>query len=171
MRYEELMKDKKVLLIGSGEDLNGRALNDRISAQDCEWDYIARINHHFGDIADVGRRMDICFVARREYANWYFHTAVKHGPGLIVAFRDGCACDCHYRESVAKKLDMGERVSSGLAAVHWLLEHGAKVDVIGFGKKDSTEKRYPDGKVDNVGQYDWTAERLWIESQSGVTML
>lgn len=42
MRYEELMKDKKVLLIGSGEDLNDRALNGRISAQDCEWDYIAQ---------------------------------------------------------------------------------------------------------------------------------
>lgn len=170
MRTE--LKGKKVLLIGSGDDLNGRALNERISSPDCEWDAIARINKHYGAVEDVGKRMDICFVAKREYAGWYFHSATPHGDMMIVAFKDGCCCDRFYREEVAKELGMGVRVSSGLAAVHWLLAHGATVEIIGFGKPDElAAKTYPDGTADPNAQYDWTAEYLWIKAQPGVTFL
>lgn len=167
---------KRVLLIGSGADLNGRGLNERISAQDCEWDAIARINHHFGDVADVGKRMDICFVGHREWATWYFGTCSRREPYLIVAFHDGCACDMRYRDKVAQELNMGERVSSGLAAVHWLLARGAQVDIIGFnapgGNIDMTgRKTYADGTLDENPRFDWTAEILWIKEQPGVTLL
>lgn len=170
------MTGKRVLLIGSGADLNGRALNERISAPDCEWDAIARINHHFGEVEDVGKRMDICFVGQREWANWYFSTCSRREPHLIVAFREGCACEPHYRVRVAAELKMGDFVSSGLAAVHWLLAHGAQVDIIGFnapgGEIDTTGKKtYADGSEDGNTRFDWTAEILWIKEQPGVTLL
>ena len=170
------MTGKRVLLIGGGADLNGRGLNERISAVECEWDAVARINHHFGEVADVGKRMDICFVGQREWANWYFHSCSRRAPGLIVAFRDGCACEPGYRARVAQELGMGEMVSSGLAAVHWLLARGAQVDIIGFnapgGVVDMTgRKLYADGSVDENPRFDWTAEILWIKEQPGVTLL
>ena len=167
---------KRVLLIGSGADLNGRGLNERISAMECEWDCIARINKHYGAIADVGRRMDICFVGHREWATWYFGTATRHEPHMIVAFRDGCGCDTNYRDKVAREINLGERVSSGLAAVHWLLAHGAQVDIIGFnapgGEIDASGvKTYATGEIDANKKFDWTAEILWIKGQPGVTLL
>lgn len=170
------LEGKRVLLIGSGADLNGRGLNERISAQACEWDAIARINHHFGDVADVGKRMDICFVGHREWATWYFGTCSRRESFKIVAFHDGCGCERFYRDKVAQELNMGERVSSGLAAVHWLLAHGAQVDIIGFnapgGEIDPTGmKTYADGTVDENPRFDWTAEILWIKEQPGVTLL
>lgn len=172
MRHD--LTGKKVLLIGSGADLNGRAMQERISAQDCEWDAIARINRFFGEPADVGQRMDICFVAKREWANWYFYGTCKREPFLIVAFRDGCACDRGYREKTAQELNLGEVVSSGLCAVHWLLAHGAKVDIIGFnapGGVWSGHKVYADGRVDENKRFDWAAELAWIKAQDGVTFL
>ena len=167
---------KRVLLIGSGADLNGRGLNERISAVECEWDCIARINKHYGAIADVGRRMDICFVGHREWATWYFGTATRHEPHMIVAFRDGCCCEVNYRQKVAQELNLGEIVSSGLAAVHWLLAHGAQVDIIGFNAPGgvidtSGTKTYCTGVVDGNKKFDWTAEILWIKEQPGVTLL
>lgn len=67
----DIVKDKKILLIGSGEDLNGRNLGERISAENCEWDIIARVNKHYGDIKDVGVRTDIFFCANKKFAKIY----------------------------------------------------------------------------------------------------
>ena len=173
MNHYEL-KGKRVLLIGSGDDLNGRAMQVSIDGETCGWDAVARINRMFGDTADVGERVDIIFVAKREWGNWFFRMPKEGEDRIIVAFRDGCACDRGYREKTAQELHLGEVVSSGLCAVHWLLEHGAQVDIIGFnapGGVWSGQKVYAVGRMDASKRFDWAAELAWIKAQDGVTFL
>lgn len=167
---------KKVLLIGSGEDLNGRGLRERIDAEACEWDAIARVNKCYGNTEDVGQRTDIAFVFRRSWFNLFLIGSQVFTAVHIVAFREGVGCgveNCgkNYRAAVAAKIGM-ERVSTGLAAVFWLLERGATVEIIGFGTGENPAKKvYADGTLDLTPRFDWAAERAWIEAQEGVRFL
>lgn len=161
----ETVKDKTVLLIGSGSDLDGRAMQKQIDGD--SYDIVARINHPFGAPADVGTRTDMVFVRRREWASYYFHGPQMQGC-RIVAFRDGVGCDRDYDAAVrAALVPQAAKASTGLCAVHWLLEHGAKsVTVLGFGWRDGAfadAKTYAvTGEVDTNPKFDWPAEHAYI---------
>ena len=166
------LNGKKVLLVGSGADLNGRALAERIDSGE-EWPVVARVNKHYGAREDVGCRMDLCFVARRVWYNWWFAVTCPSVPA-IVAFAEGVGCPKEYRAAVAAELGL-PRVSTGLAAVHLLLAAGASVDIIGFNAPGGVPldggKIYADGTDGNIDRYDWTAELAWLQAQPRVTLL
>ena len=163
---------KKVLLIGSGSDLNGRKMGDRISAAECEWDMIARVNRPYGDAEDVGKRLDLCFVCRRVWLNYNFNPSFLRSGFRVIAFDDGVGCEQGYRSKAALGANIGTKSSTGFAAAYWLLEQGATVEIIGFGSRENMSvKTYPDGTVDNNPNYDWAAERQWLEAQPNVKFL
>lgn len=165
------LKGKKVLLIGSGADLTGRAMQERIESG-AEWAAVVRINKHYGAPEDVGCRTDVAVMARRVWFNYYF-SACPNVPRM-VAFAEGIGCPKDYRATVAAELGV-ERVSTGLAAAHLLLDAGAQVELIGFnapgGVPSEGGKRYADGTLDTNEAYDWAAELKWLQAQPRITFL
>ena len=165
------LKNKKVLLIGSGADLTGRAMQERIESG-AEWAAIVRINKHYGDPVDVGCRTDVAVLARRVWYNYYFLNCPH--VSRMVAFAEGIGCPKNYRATVAAELGL-QRVSTGLAAAHLLLAAGAELDIIGFnapgGVPSEGGKIYADGTPDGNSAYDWAAELEWLKSQSKITFL
>lgn len=162
--HNDTFRDKTVLLIGSGSDLDGRAMQEQIDGEG--YDIVARINHPFGAVADVGTRTDMVFVRRREWASYYFHGEQMKNC-RIVAFRDGVGCDKDYDEAVrAELVPHAVKASTGLCAVRWLLERGAKVTCIGFGWRDgafASDKTYAvTGALDTNPKFDWDAEHAYI---------
>lgn len=177
---EQKLYNSKVLVIGSGQDLDGRGLQNEIDNTD-RWDYILRINKMYALPEDVGTRTDI-FVTR--WSSW-----VSYGSNfidantlaqckIVIVLNQNVNYSKTERLLISKELGL-EQVSAGPQAVHWLLNRGCRhIDLIGFGYKDGefmTDKiyaknshNYPDGMKDNNTHYDWNAERNWLKSQPQV---
>lgn len=169
LNMNDTLKDKSVLLIGSGADVDGRAMGAEIDGE--AYDIVARVNKPYGAVADVGTRTDIVFVRHAEWVNffWHRHTAEGEEPASrrVVAFHDGVGCARRYDTAAVAELGFpAAKVSTGLCAAKWLLEHGAKVTVIGFGYRDGafpSDKTYAEtGKKDTNPNFDWQAENAWL---------
>lgn len=177
---EQRLYTAKVLVIGSGQDLDGRGLGDIIDNSD-KWDYIVRINKTYGLSEDVGTRCDIFFT------RWY--SWVSEGQTFIEKeILEKCKqviilnqhCGYSQTEQTMLSYEIGiDHVSAGPQTVHWLLNRGCRhIDLIGFGYKNGefmTEKiyaknshNYPDGMKDNNTHYDWDLERKWLKLQPQV---
>lgn len=176
MNKEHDLNGKTVLLIGSGNDLDGRAMGERIDAG--EYDVVARVNKPYGSPADVGTRTDIIFVRRVEWVNyfWQRQQRMTERPARVVAFHDGVQCPRGYDAAVREDLQLpAAKASSGLCAVRWLLERGAKVTIIGFGYKGGVwpaAKVYAQtGAVDENPNFDWAAEQAFYAAAADVTLL
>ncbi len=171
------VQGKRVLLIGSGADIDGRAMGDAIDANRAGFDLVARVNKGYGTPEDCGSRADLVFVRKRAwFALWFLRLKrwliqqEQDTPGemlRIVAFWDGVGCPPSYAADVAKELNL-PKASTGLLAAKWLLDRGADVTVIGYGYKDgdfATAKTYAvTGAADNNPHYDWAAENEWLRS-------
>lgn len=163
---------KRVLLIGSGMDLNNRKLQSRIDNPNGEWDFIARVNKYYGDPTDVGTRTDLVFTATSQLvATCFPQHLIK--DSYVVGFREGYHCDSPYwRKRLALLLNINHDISTGGSAIYWLLERGAIVDLIGFGFRDKQDKKvYCDGAIDNNVHYNWQWEYSWASSLNNVTFI
>lgn len=166
-----VVRNKKVLLIGSGKDLVGRKLGQRIDAG--EWDIVARLNHYYGAPEDVGTRTDLAII-RHDYNEAAFIDECPVCPSHVLATNDGVNLP---RELLTRAAELTEQehASIGIVAAIWLLEHGANLSVIGVGHyPDGTwieHKTYPDGTKDTGNHYDWDKENAWWESRKDIITL
>lgn len=173
----------RALVIGSGSDLDGRGMGQRIDGG--EWDLVCRVNKWYGASADVGTRCDL-LVTR--WASWLDRTDwVPH----LDKVRDVVILNQHIGVSRTEAQWLAAQVghpqvSAGIQAVHYLLARGARVDVIGFGARAGVYDRdkiytaanaahVPATKTDGLRDvnetYNWAAEKLWLANQPRVTML
>lgn len=157
------LKGKHILIIGSGADLNGRALADEIDSADSRWQFVIRCNAYYGRTEDVGTRTDLMWV---RYLKWRskFPEVIRKQARCVSNFEGGFP----QAERIAVANACGIRKAScGLLACWWALEMGAEsVTVIGFGYSQGhwdSVKRYPDGLVDSNPMYDWDKEHEWLE--------
>lgn len=156
------LKGKKVLLIGSGNDIDGRAMQNIIDNSN-EYDIIARVNKPYGFIKDIGLKTDIIFMRHSYWRNRFWpHFRNNYPP--IVAFRGGINCSIEYDKAISKRYNL-KLASTGLCAIHWLVEE-AKVDnvaVIGFGYKDGgfiENKTYTGTSIQDPNKnFDWHKEQ------------
>lgn len=177
---ESKLYHSKVLVIGSGQDLDGRGMKDIIEGD--TYDFVCKLNKSYGAIEDVGTRCDILFT------RWY--SWISEGQDFIEKeILDKCKqviilnqhCGYSQTEQVMISYEIGaEHISAGPQAVHWLLNRGCRhIDLIGFGYKPGegfmtekiyakNSKNYPDGMKDNNTIYDWAKERQWLMLQPQV---
>lgn len=158
------LSGKKVLVIGSGADLNGRKMAAEIDNPDGKWDFVIRCNRYFGDPEDVGSRMDLLMV---RYFAWRrnFPEDMLEKSRCMAIYEGGFTHE--ELVSIAEECNI-RKASCGLLACWWALQMGAEsVTVIGFGYGDgkwAEFKVYPDGTKDNNPMYDWDKEHEWMES-------
>ncbi|MBQ8516401.1 MAG: glycosyltransferase family 29 protein [Akkermansia sp.] len=172
MNQEPLvLKNRKVLLIGSGRDLLGRGLGARIDAG--EWDVVVRCNHYYGSPEDVGTRTDLAVVRETRFEKTFIDEAPVC-PVRVLCTNNGVNFPKELLDIAAR--EVGHREASiGIIAARWLLNCGARLSVMGVGHfPDGSwieQKTYPDGTVDNAGFCDWGKENAWWERQKGVELL
>lgn len=166
-----MLEGRSVLLIGSGKDLVGRGLGERIDAG--EWDLVVRCNHFHGDPADVGTRTDIA-VLRISKLEKSFMEEAPVAPKRMIVHTSGEVIPLELLVKAADEVGHKE-ASCGVIAALWLRENGAKVTAIGIGHRpDGTwekAKFYANGVRDTALFCDWDKEHAWWECQQNVTLL
>lgn len=166
-----IVKNQKVLLIGSGKDLEGRQMGTRIDSG--EWDVVVRCNHFYGHPEDVGTRTDLAVVREIKHEKTFIDEAPVC-PLRVLTTNDGINFPKHILQQAAKEVGHHE-ASIGIIAARWLLNCGARLSVIGIGHfSDGTwikQKTYPNGTVDKSLFCDWQKENAWWQRQSGVELL
>lgn len=166
-----VLRNRKVLLIGSGKDIVGRGLGSRIDAG--EWDVVVRCNHYYGAPEDVGTRTDLAVVREARFEKDFFNEAPV-APARVLTTNDGTNFPRHLLQQAAQ--EVGHREASiGIIAALWLLRNGARLSVMGIGHfPDGSwigQKTYPDGTIDTAGFCDWNKENAWWQRQQGVELL
>lgn len=166
-----VVRNRRVLLIGSGKDLVGRGLGARIDAG--EWDVVVRCNHYYGSPEDVGTRTDLAVVRETRFEKDFINEA-PICPVRVLCTNNGTNFPKELLQVAAQ--EVGHREASiGIIAACWLLEHGAKLSVMGIGHfPDGSwieQKTYPDGSPDTAGFCDWGKENAWWQRQQGVELL
>ncbi len=165
------LKNRRVLLIGSGKDLCGRGLGARIDAG--EWDVVVRCNHYYGSPEDVGTRTDLAVVRETRFEKTFIDEAPVC-PVRVLCTNNGVNFPRELLSIAAR--EVGHREASiGVIAARWLLNCGARLSVMGVGHfADGSwiaQKTYPDGTVDSAGFCDWNKENAWWQRQKGVELL
>lgn len=176
-------RGKRVLVIGSGSDLDNREMADIVDGP--TYDVVARVNKHYGDPKRVGARTDVIFT---RWPSWldrqdWFSDREQARSQEIVILNVHVGYSRTEHEWLAKRIGV-QQVSAGVMAVDFFLNRGAaSVDIVGFGFKDgqwSKEKLYttanpshvPTSKTDGVkdinSAYDWTRERRWLKAEARV---
>jgi hypothetical protein len=172
----------KVLLIGSGQDLDGRAMADVIHSD--YYDYVCKLNKSYGAVEDVGTRCDILFT---RWSSWisagsnFIEPGILYNTRKVVILNQNVNYSRTERTMISKELQL-EHVSAGPQAVQWLLNRGCKhIDLIGFGYKNGefmtdkvyakNSKNYPDGMKDTNTMYNWQRERQWLMLQPEVRFI
>lgn len=171
MQQPLILRNKKVLLIGSGKDLVGRKLGQRIDSG--EWDIVVRLNHYYGDPEDVGTRTDLAVLREAIFENAFIDEAPAC-PSRVLSTNDGFNFPKSILDQAASATGQTD-ASIGIIAACWLLQHGANITVIGVGHyPDGTwieHKTYPDGTKDTGNHYDWNKENAWWKSMENVIRL
>lgn len=166
-----VLRNKKVLLIGSGKDLVGRKLGQRIDSG--EWDVVVRLNHYYGDPEDVGTRTDLAIVREAIFENDFIDEAPVC-PSRVLSTNDGFNFPKSILDQAASSSGQTD-ASIGIIAACWLLNYGANITAIGIGHyPDGTwieHKTYPDGTKDTGNHYDWNKENAWWESRKDIITL
>lgn len=145
-RYNRaIVQDKRVLVIGSGSDLDGRGMGDDIDGG--AWDAVVRANKVYGNPRDTGSRTDVLVISRSDY----LYSNPEWLPARAARFiKTVISLEDHMGYSVTEFNDLRARLgsypSTGMRAVDWVLNNGAAhVDVIGFGWRNggfSNKKAY-----------------------------
>ena len=166
-----MLKNSKVLLIGSGQDLVGRKLGKLIDGG--EWDVVVRCNHYYGDAEDVGTRTDLAVVRENKFEKTFIDEAPVC-PVRVLCTNQGENFPKELLVRAAREVGHHE-ASIGIIAALWLLKCGAKLSVIGVGHFPDghwiKQKTYPDGTVDSAGFCDWEKENAWWQKRKDVELL
>lgn len=176
-------KGKSMLIIGSGKDLDGRKMGNIIDGD--KYDYVVRVNKHYGSKEDVGSRTDVIILrwyAWLDYEWWHEEDKAQAQETIILNQHVGYS-ETEYRW-LCERVGHGA-VSAGVQAIDWALHRGvASIDVIGYGRVNGERaavKQYTTGstnttpagaeKQDNNPHYDWGKEDDWMDLQSRVNFL
>lgn len=158
---EDLVRGKRVLVVGSGRDLDGRGLGSAVDRGD--WDIVIRANKVYGDPLDCGSRTDVLVIRRVVYleSNPEFLPERAHAHiKAIIGIEDHKGYTGEEFHRLTQRL--GSLPSTGMCAVMWALDHGAEsVDVIGFGWRDGAfagKKSYSTGSPTLVPKILTSAE-------------
>lgn len=169
------VKNKRVLLIGSGWDIAGRRMGKEIDYGK-RWDIVARVNRVYGDPQDVGSRTDIFFTRWR---SWLGNITPDLPDPEYIFINEEIGITRNEYNAIRNEVGT-EHVSAGTIACAWLLNRGAIVDAVGFGYDKFTDSFYPKAyakrykehkKVTESGgtlvndkneAYDFKRENLWI---------
>lgn len=175
--YKLDLTGKFILIIGGGADLNGRNLGTLIDDNDkCPWDYIVRVNKHYGDIKDVGERTDTVVCREASFFKAIEKSIVKSDKYFNLSINGGTQDDLNSWNFLCST--QNALVSTGMWAVFWFLAHGAAgIDIIGFNARDgrpifkNNKKMYVDGTQDLNSNFNWENEFNWINQFSNVIFL
>lgn len=168
-RQPLVVRNKKVLLIGSGKDLVGRNLGSAIDSG--KWDIVVRLNHYYGSAVDVGTRTDVAVVREFRFEKTFIDEAPSC-PSHVIVTNEGLHVSDEIRSAAGT--ETGQRDASiGVITALWLMsQNPASIDVIGIGHYPDgswiKQKTYPDGSIDDKGYYDWNKENAWWESRKNV---
>lgn len=178
---EKSIKDKRILIIGIGLDIDGRRLQKKIDSD--FFDYVARINKHYGVEKDTGTRTDFIFTRWYQWVkkgmNFFSDSEIENAKEVIILNQHVGYSETE-KQILLAELDH-DNASAGLQAIHYFLNRGVKeLWLLGFGKFSDgfKEKRYCDnsfnfkkGEKDNNPVYDWNKERKWLLNQSKIIFL
>lgn len=176
-----------MLIIGSGKDLDGRGMGERID--NGEWDIVVRVNKHYGAIEDVGSRTDVIITRWASWLDnheWFPQDEQDAAKEVIILNQNLGFSQSEYWWLVQQ---VGHNaVSAGCQALAWALYRGAaSIDVIGYGYRDGGPKTYTNGStgttptssvqvvdnktVDMNDHYDWSKEDAWADRQPKLRFL
>lgn len=183
--YVQKLYKMKILVIGSGQDIDGRGMSPVID-ESGYYGCVARINKTYGAINDVGTRCDILFTRWSMWAEpafGFIDENTRENLKELVILNQNVGYSITERGILIQETGC-ENLSAGIQAVHWLLNRGCEhVDLIGFGfdsktKSFSTEKRYcqnsknfTPGQLDENPHYDFMKERQWLMKQPSVNFI
>lgn len=168
-------KDKKILIIASGNDLDSRKLYD-VST----YDKVCKVNKDYGHITN---RCDVIFTRWNVWLDHFFDPImVQHADDVVVVNQNlgMSATEVEFAKHVAGL----PNVSSGFLAVIYFLLRGAKqVDLIGYGflggkflnygqkKYCNRSFNYAPGYLDNNSNYDFAKEHEILAKLPGVNFV
>lgn len=173
-KIQQNYKDKRILIIASGNDLDSRKLYD-VSI----YDKVCKVNKDYGHITN---RCDIIFTRWAQWLDHFFDPLmVQHADEVIIVnqFVGITATEIEF----AKKISGLEHVSAGFLAVLYFLLRGAKqVDLIGYGflngsflkggkKYCNKAFNYAPGYLDNNKNYDFNKEHEILQKLPGVNFV
>ena len=180
--FEISVKNKTVLIIGSGADIDGRRLQRTIDGK--RFDIVCRVNKHYGVEKDTGKRTDV-IVTRwlqwvKDGSNFFDADELKNAKATIILNQNVGFSETE-QAILCSELQV-EKVSAGLQAVSYFLNRGARVIyLLGFGMTKEgfmNEKKYckhsinyNDGMKDTNKFYDWNKEKIWLKQQSKIRFL
>lgn len=178
-KLELSLCNAKVLVIGSGHDIDGRCMGDMIDNSNT-WDYILRINKTYGDPVDSGRRTDILVTRWSQWCNCgntFIEDEVLNNCKKVIILNQNVNYSKTERDMITKELNL-EHVSAGVQALHWLLNRGCNhIDIMGFGDDTCKKvycrnsKNYEAGMKDDNPLYNWKKEREWILNQPQIHLI
>lgn len=185
--YKGQYRNKSVLIIGSGSDLDGRKMQEDIEGS--KYDIIARVNKLYGAREDVGTRTDVLFT---RWNSWldnkeWFNDDVQANAKEVVILNQHIGYSATEYQWLCARVGH-EHVSAGAQAVDFFLNRGAKqVDIIGFGSINgqfNPDKVYTQGSKGTTPEhnttkegkdenplYNWHLEREWEINQAKVKFL
>lgn len=178
---ENNIKGKRVLIIGSGSDLDGRRLEKKIDSD--YYDYIIRINKHYGLREDSGTRTDIIFTRWVQWINkginFFTDEDIQNSKKIIIINQN---VGVSLSEIEQGKLEIGhDKVSAGVIACLWCINRGVKeIDIIGFGHYQDgwhiksycqNSFNYNPRMKDNNPLYDWDKEKRWLMNQPEINLI
>lgn len=184
--YDGRYRGKKVLVIGSGSDLDGRKLGELIDGD--YYDVVARVNKHYGSVEDVGNRTDVIITRWTSWLDnydWFSPDEQSKASDIVILNQHVGYSQSEYQWLTVQ---VGhQQVSAGAQAISYFLNRGASIiDVIGYGCKDGKFQRNKEytrgstnttpthnmvGNVDVNPNYDWHKEKVWMVNQARVTFI
>lgn len=169
---------KNVLIIGSGNDNDGRRLGKDID--NGRFDVVVRVNKPYGDPRDVGTKTDVVFIRWAKWLDIFWKDQDTRTKVIVIVNQNVGMSKTEYQMGL---MEVGhDNISCGLSACLWAINRNAKrVFIMGFGEQQGqrmTQKRYCQnshnykaGMVDDNPHYDWDKERQWLKAQPQIEFL
>lgn len=124
--FEKSIKGKTVLIIGSGADIDGRRLKNLIDNTN-RFDIVARVNKHYGNELDTGKRTDVIFTRWQQWVkkgmNFFSDEEIENAKQIIILNQH---IGFSETEQAILCNEVGrERVSAGIQAISYFLNREA----------------------------------------------
>ena len=181
-QIEQDIKGKRVIIIGSGSDNDGRRMQKKIDGN--FYDYVIRVNKHYGKVEDTGNRTDIIFTRWLQWISkgqpFFSDDDLQQAKKVIIINQQVGISQAEIEQG---QIEIGHsKASAGLYAALWCLNRGVRqIDLIGYGhhqdgftggkKYCQNSYNYPDRMRDNNALYEWSKEQQWLTAQPQINLL
>ena len=180
--FTKSLKNKRVLIIGSGADIDGKRLKKLIDGN--TFDVVARVNKHYGMEQDTGTRTDVIFTRWLQWIkkpiDFFSDEEIQNAKQVVILNQH-----VGYSENEKHLLlvELGhDAASAGLQAIHFFLNRDVReIYLLGFGMYSDGFKQskkyckrafnYSDGMTDTNNAYDWNKERDYMLKQSKIRFI